>query len=135
MHARPLVIGILPGEGSGPEVVAAARDVLEAAAETFNLSLRIEVGGDVGCASAEHTGEYLSDEVAEFCSNIFDCHGAIVAGAAGGRFVYDMRRRFQLFYKINPLRSYPELRDVCRLKMASAPIDILLVRENLQGIY
>ncbi len=58
-----------------------------------------------------------------------------MAGAVGGRFVYDMRRRFQLYYKLNPLRSFPELTGACRLKMRDQPIDILVVRENLGGIY
>jgi 3-isopropylmalate dehydrogenase len=76
----------------------------------------------------------LSKEGAKFCEDIFARGGTILAGAAGGRFVYDMRRRFQLYYKLNPLRSYRELAGVSRLK-ASEPIDILVVRENLGGLY
>ena len=132
---RPFVVGILRGEGSGPEVIDAACNVLDAVAESRRLNFCIKTGGDIGLLSAELTGEFLTDEVAEFCREIFADGGAIMAGAAGGRFVYDMRRRFDLYYKLNPLRSYPELRDVCRIKLLAKPLDILVVRENLQGVY
>jgi 3-isopropylmalate dehydrogenase len=133
--ARPFVVGILRGEGSGPELIDAACHVLDAVAESCRLNFCIKPGGDIGFLSAERTGEFLTDEVAEFCRKIFAAGGAIMAGAAGGRFVYDMRRRFELYYKLNPLRSYPELRDVCRIKLPAKPLDILVVRENLQDLY
>ena len=132
---RPFAVGILKGEGRGPELIDAACNVLDAVAETCRLNLCIKTGGDIASLSAKRTGEFLTDEVAQFCREIFADGGAILAGAAGGRFVYDMRRRFELYYKLNPLRSYPELRDVCRIKLPAKPLDILLVRENLQDIY
>lgn len=133
--SRPFTVGVLPGEGSGPELIDAALDVLEAVCENRGLKLLVETGGDIGSLSARRTGEYLSGEVVDFCRKIFRAGGAILAGAAGGRFVYDMRRQFNLYYKLNPLRSYQELRDVCRIKLPAKAIDVLLVRENLQGIY
>jgi len=132
---RPFVVGILRGEGSGPELIDAACSVLDAVAESCRLNFCVKTGGDIGFLSAERTGEFLTDEVAEFCREIFADGGAIMAGAAGGRFVYDMRRRFDLYYKLNPLRSYSELRDVCRIKLPAKPLDILVVRENLQDVY
>jgi len=131
----PLRVGVLRGEGSGPELIDAALRVLKGVAENRGLKFQIETGGEIGSLSARRNGEYLSGEVIEFCRKIFDVGGAILAGPAGGRFVYDMRRRFNLYYKLNPLRSYQELRDVCRIKLPVKPINVLLVRENLQGIY
>jgi len=131
----PFRVGVLRGEGSGPELIDAALRVLEAVTENRGLKFQIETGGEIGSLSARRNGEYLSGEVIEFCRKIFDVGGAILAGPAGGRFVYDMRRRFNLYYKLNPLRSYQELRDVCRIKLPVKPINVLLVRENLQGIY
>lgn len=131
---RPFVVGILRGEGSGPELVDAACTVLDAVAESCGLDFHVETCGRIGWRAVQR-GEYLSEEVAEFCREVFASGGAIVAGAAGGRFVYDMRGRFELFYKLNPLRSYPELRGICRIKLGREPLDVLLVRENLQGIY
>ena len=133
-NSRPFVVGILRGEGSGPELIDSARNVLDAVAERCGLDFHVETGWQIGWRAAQ-CGEHLSEEAAEFCREIFAAGGAIVAGAAGGRFVYDLRGRFELFYKLNPLRSYPELRGICRIKVGREPLDILLVRENLQGIY
>ncbi len=131
----PFRVGVLRGEGSGPELIDAALRVLKGVTENGGLKFQIETGGEIGSLSARCNGEYLSGEVIEFCRKIFDVGGAILAGPAGGRFVYDMRRRFNLYYKLNPLRSYQELRDVCRIKLPAKLINVLLVRENLQGIY
>ena len=133
--SRPFVVGVLRGEGSGPELIDAALRVLNAVTESRGLEVRIETGGEIGSLAVRRSGEYLSGEVIEFCRKIFNGGGAILAGAVGGRFVYDMRRQFGLYYKLNPLRSYYELRDACRLKLPAKPIDVMLVRENLQGIY
>ena len=116
-------------------MIEATCKVLHTVEATYCLPIRIEIGGEIGIPAALHCGKYLSDEVADFCHNIFQFNGAILAGAAGGRFVYDLRRRFHLYYKLNPLRSYPELREVCRIKLPVRPVDILVVRETLQGIY
>jgi len=128
-------VGVLPGEGSGPEVVAAALQVLEATATTFGFELRTNIGGAVGMTAKHQCNRYLSEEVSEFCGTLFEIVGAILAGAAGGRFVYDLRKQFQLYVKLNPLRSYPELSHVCRVKLPARPVDILLLRENLQDLY
>jgi isocitrate/isopropylmalate dehydrogenase len=91
---RCFVVGILKGEGSGPELIDAACNVLDAVAETCGIDFRIKTGGNIASRSTECPGGYLSDAVAEFCRAVFADGGAVMAGATGGRFVYDMRRRF-----------------------------------------
>jgi 3-isopropylmalate dehydrogenase len=108
-ETQTVIVGAIDGEGSGP--------------------------GEVGTASAKRTGNCLPPEIIDFCSRVFSRGGAILAGAAGDRFVYEMRRRFTLSYKLNPLRSYPELSAVSRLKPSPEVLDVLLVRENLAGLY
>jgi 3-isopropylmalate dehydrogenase len=131
---RAALIGVLPGEGASPEVVEASLAVLRAADEKLGLGLRFERGGRIGTQSYADCGRYLSDEVATFCSDIFSRGGAILAGAAGGRFVYDTRKRFDLYYKINPIRSFPELKGSRRLVL-DREVDLLVVRENKSGLY
>jgi 3-isopropylmalate dehydrogenase len=129
----PCLVGILRGEGSGPEVIDAACHVLEAVASQSGIALQLETHDDAR-RPAKAASNHLSEEVVEFCNEIFARGGAILTGAAGGRFVYDMRKRFQLYYKLNPLRSYPELASVSRLKPVEG-VDILVVRENLGDLY
>src|SRR5438477_10284369 len=108
--SRPLRVGVLRGEGSAPELIDAALRVLEAVSENRGLKLEVERGGDIGSLSARRTGDYLSGEIVEFCRKRFEEGGAILAGAAGGRFVYDIPRGMKLCYDLNTSRSYPELR-------------------------
>jgi len=115
-------------------VIDAACHVLETVASQCGIDLRLEVFEGPGSSAGTGESKHLSREAARFCDEIFARDGAILAGAAGGRFVYDMRTRFQLYYKLNPLRSYRELAGVGRLKATEA-VDILLVRENLGGLY
>ena len=60
----------------------------------------------------------------------------MLAGAGGGRFVYDLRRRFDLYCKISPLQPREPLRDAGRLKPeAVSGADVLIMRENAGGEY
>ena len=129
-------IGVLPGEGVGPEVVAAALEVLAAAQSASGARLEICSGGAIGRDAELMTGRALTDEVAAFCAGIFEEGGAILCGPGGGRFVYDMRRRFDLFCKISPLKPVTALLEAGRLKARVLEgVDILVVRENVGGVY
>jgi len=132
---RTPLVGVVPGEGSAPEVIDATCHVLRAVAQRGDIDLRLRYCPTNDYLCTRNCRANLSDELAMFVSETFGAGGAILAGAVGGRFVYEMRRRFQLYYKLNPLRSYRELSNVCRLKLNSEAIDIVLVRENLEGIY
>src|SRR5262245_8876513 len=103
--AGPILIGVLPGEGIGPEVVAAALDVLKAIAPRTGLAIEISEGGLIGRAAERISGTSLPEDVIQFCENVFERGGAILHGAGGGRFVYELRKRFDLFFKISPLQA------------------------------
>ena len=138
--ARPpaagrLEIGVLPGEGIGPEVVAAALSVLSAV-ETGGARFEVSTGGPIGRDAEVLSGRALTEEVTAFCEGVFAGGGAVLAGPGGSRFVYDLRRRFDLFCKLSPLRPIDPLLDAGRLKNAGvAGTDILIVRENVGGEY
>ena len=131
-QATPL-IGVLPGEGCGPELTRHALEMLAAASPPE--APEVEVGGVIGRRALGSTGTALPGDVIRFCRGIFDRGGAILAGAGGDRFVYDARREFRLSAKLNPLHSFEELRDCGRWRPSSAPVDVLVVRENLGGLY
>jgi 3-isopropylmalate dehydrogenase len=134
--SRRVLIGVLNGEGIGTEVIGAALRVARATADKFGFEIQLETGGAIGLESKRKHATELSSEVMDFCADIARRGGAILSGPGGGRYVYQLRRHFRLCYKINPLQSFAELAGACRLKVASAsPADIVLVRENLEGIY
>ena len=115
-------VGVLPGEGVGPEVLAAALEVLSAA-EAGGARFTIKTGGPIGRDAEVLSGKALTEEVAGFCAELFGAGGAVLAGPGGSRFVYDLRQRFDLFCKLSPLRPVPALQEAGRLKGSSVEIN------------
>lgn len=133
---EPRRIGVLAGEGSGPEIVGVALDVLAAVSAATGASFEVRAGGAIGIDAEREAGVALTDSVAGFCAETFAAGGAILAGAGGGRFVYDLRRRFDLFCKLNPIRTWRALGEVTRLRCRQPDdVDVLVVRENVGGVY
>ncbi len=134
--AGPLVIGILQGEGIGPEVTRAALEVLDAVTARTGLVIEICEGGRIGREAEQAFGTSLPEDVIEFCASVFARGGAILHGAGGGRFVYELRKRFDLFFKISPLQIAYGVPQASPLKPdAVHGLDILMTRENTGGIY
>jgi 3-isopropylmalate dehydrogenase len=129
------VIGVLQGEGIGPEVVRAALDVLDAV-RFPGLTLEICDGLPIG-REAEHIhGTSLPEGVVKFCEDVFARGGAIMHGAGGRRFVYELRTCFDLFFKISPLQISDGVPQASPLKPGVVHgLDILATRENTGGIY
>ena len=131
------VVGVLRGEGIGPEVIDAALVVLRAVASYSSAQFDLRFGGAIGQEAERLSGQALSEEVITFCREVFAANGAVLAGPGGGRFVYDLRRTFDLFCKINPIVVSQELNQQPAPPDGSQPpnIDIVVVRENLGGVY
>jgi 3-isopropylmalate dehydrogenase len=130
------LVGVLPGEGVGPEVVSAALHVLAALEAADGPAFDLREGGAIGLEAEAQHGKPLPDEVESFCADVFASGGAVLAGAGGGRFVYDLRDRFDLFYKLSPLQVSDELAAAGRFRPDHVRgVDILVVRENASGFY
>jgi len=132
-------IAVIPGDGTGPEVVHEGRKVLDAVAGRFGLTFRYEEF-DFGGARYLRTGETLPDSgLAEL--RRFD---AIYLGAIGHPDVKPgilekgilLKARFALDQYINlrPVKLYPNVETPLRDK-GSTDIDFVIVRENTGGIY
>ena len=76
MHAD---IVVLPGDGIGPEVTAAAVSVLKAAARRYGHTFRFETRL-IGGAAIDATGESLPEETKAACL----ASDAVLLGAVGG---------------------------------------------------
>lgn len=136
---RTYRIAVIPGDGTGPEVVREGLKVLDAAARATGLKLDLEhydLGGDRYLS----TGEILPDSVLKELRG-FD---AIFLGAIGHPEVQPgilekgllLRLRFELDQYINlrPVKLYPNVD--CPLKdKGPEDIDFVVVRENTEGLY
>lgn len=138
--AEQRTIGILAGDGIGPEVVAVATEVLLVVSEQAGLGLRLETGLLGGCA-IEARGTPLPAETIRICEK----SGAVLVGAVGGPLwdhlpgrqnpglggLLKLRQDFGLFANLRPGISY--VQD--QLRVGTEPVDILLVREAIGGAY
>ena len=73
-------------------------------AEATGLRVEVCEGGVIGRDAERASGTALSAEVTRFCEEVFARGGAILSGPGGGRYVYDLRKQFDLFLKLSPLR-------------------------------
>ncbi len=132
-------IAVLPGDGTGPEVVVEGKKVLEAAAKTFGFKLEFETF-DFGGDRYLKTGEVLPDTAVDDMKK-FD---AIFLGAIGHPDVKPgvlekgilLRLRFELDQYINlrPVKLYPGVETPLKDK-GPEHIDYIVVRENSGGLY
>ena len=141
MSARVVV---LPGDGVGPEVTAAATDVLRAASSKAGLEIDVREAL-IGGAAFDATGSPLPDETIDACR----AADAVLLGAVGGPKWADvpvdrrpeagllgLRKTLGLFANLRPVRTLPFLADASPLKSAKlANVDIMVVRELTGGIY
>jgi 3-isopropylmalate dehydrogenase len=130
------MIGVLEGTGIGPHVVRASLQVLQAVEQAMGLKFEVRQGGLIGEEAAASCGQWLPDDTAVFCADVFQAGGAILSGPGGGRYVYDLRRRFDLFCKFVPVQPAPELASAGRIAPCFLKdVDLLIVRDNTGGVY
>jgi 3-isopropylmalate dehydrogenase len=132
-------IAVIPGDGTGPEVVAEGIKVLEAVAAKYNFGLQFstyDIGGDHYLA----TGETISDQQLDSLAQ----RDAIFLGAIGHPEVQPgvlekgilLKTRFTLdqYVNLRPVKLYEGVYTPVKDKQAE-DIDFVVVRENTEGIY
>ncbi|MFC1485629.1 isocitrate/isopropylmalate family dehydrogenase [Candidatus Latescibacterota bacterium] len=132
----PYLVGVLGGEGIGPEVIAATLTVLKALESSGPDRFEVNYQDVIRSDPEPATESILSDEAAAFCQSIFSRNGAVLTGPLGGRVVYDLRKELDLFCKISPIKVYGELSAAGRMNnQYTQDVDILIIRENTSGAY
>ncbi|MBV7255516.1 3-isopropylmalate dehydrogenase [Pacificimonas sp. WHA3] len=131
---------LLPGDGIGPEVIAEAETVLNAAALDIAVH-RAPFGG----ASIDRHGAAITDETLARAL----ASDAVLTGAVGGpqwsSQPYDnrpesgllkLREAMQVFANLRPARCFAALADASSLKRHLVEgLDIMFVRELVGGVY
>lgn len=133
-------IGVIPGDGIGPELVDSARAVLDAVcADGPRLDYRYEDGG---AATYARTGTALADDAV---ARIRDEYAAVLKGPVGlpeirrpdgteaGVLGGILRVGLDLYANVRPIRLFPG--TATPLRRDIGPIDYVIVRENTEGLY
>lgn len=132
-------IAVIPGDGTGPEVIHEGLKVLKALGKSQGLSFEW-VHYDLGGERYKKTGDILPDSVLSELRRM----DAIYLGAIGHPDVKPgilekgllLRLRFELDQYINlrPIKLYPNV--LCPLRdKGPQEIDFVVVRENTEGLY
>ena len=121
-------ICVIPGDGIGLEVTPAAQRVLEATGLDFEFTET-----EAGWATFEKTGKSVPDETLErvkesdaTLAGAFTSPSKKVEGHFGA--IRYMRRQLELYANLRPAKSRP-------VEGCFEGIDMLMVRENTQGLY
>ncbi len=137
--ARSYQLAVIPGDGTGPEVIREGLKVLEAVSNLAGFDVEL-IPYDLGGERYLKTGEALPDSVVEELKRV----SAIYLGAIGHPDVKPgilekgilLRLRFELDQYINlrPVKLYPGVWTPLKDK-GPEQIDFVVVRENTEGIY
>jgi 3-isopropylmalate dehydrogenase len=130
---------VLPGDGIGPEIVAASLGVLEASSTKFGLGLSFEED-DVGFKSLEKHGTTLRESVLDRARNDFDgvilgtqSHADYPAPEKGGRNVSaGFRIGLDVYANVRPARTRPFITSNMR---PGKTMDLVIMRECTEGFY
>lgn len=137
-------ITLLPGDGIGPEIVDATRQVLEAverkSEHTFTFSTHL-----IGGIAIDETGVPLPDDTIVACRS----SDAVLLGAVGGpkwddptaevrpeQGLLGMRKALKLFANLRPVKPFRGLEGASPLRPERLRgVDLVFVRELTGGIY
>ncbi len=132
-------IALVPGDGTGPEVVAEAVKVVKSAAKRAGFGLSFKTF-DFGGERYKKTGETLSDKDVDTLRD----YDAILLGAIGHPDVapgilekgilLKMRFALDLYVNLRPVKLLPGVETPLKDK-GPKEINYVVVRENTEGLY
>ena len=142
-------IGVISGDGIGPEVVTEAKKVLDKVGEKYGHKFNYEEILMGGC-SIDATGVPLTDEAIAAAK----ASDAVLMGSIGGNTqtspwyqlppdrrpeagLLKLRKSLNLFANLRPAYLYEELKEACPLRdsIIGDGFDMMIMRELTGGLY
>ena len=135
---------LLPGDGVGPEIIAAAQTVMAAAETRFGFTVNTDMRL-IGGAAIDAYGTPLRGEDLDRCNQA----DAVLLGAVGGpkwddptakvrpeQGLLQLRKGMGLFANLRPVAVMPALADHAPIKPELLRgVDLMVVRELTGGVY
>ena len=142
-------VGVISGDGIGPEIVKEAKKVLDKVGSEFGHEFEYEEILMGGC-SIDATGVPLTDEAIEAAK----ASDAVLMGSIGGNTstspwytlppnlrpeagLLKLRKALNLFANLRPAYLYEELKEACPLRedIIGDGFDMMIMRELTGGLY
>jgi methanogen homoisocitrate dehydrogenase len=118
-------LALIPGDGIGPEVCEALIHILEVVDLEFDYTM-VQAGN----ACYQETGNTIPDEtisaVKKTDATLF---GAVTTVPGHKSAIITLRKELDLFANLRPVKSYPGVNCLFN------DLDMLIVRENTEGLY
>ncbi|HXG07594.1 MAG TPA: isocitrate/isopropylmalate family dehydrogenase, partial [Nitrososphaera sp.] len=120
-------ISLIRGDGIGPELIAAAKKILETISDKSSTKFDIsEV--DAGDAALAKHGKALPEWTIDAIRKSQACLKGPV-GETAADVIIVLRRMFDLYANVRPAKSYPNIPSL------SNKVDLVIVRENTEDVY
>jgi len=132
-------IGVIPGDGTGPEVIAEGLRVLKAVAEKTDSKYNL-IHYDFGGERYLKTGETLPDSAIEELGQLDSIylgaigHPDVQPGILEKGILLNLRFSLDLYVNLRPVKLYPGV-DTPLKDKGPEHIDFVVVRENTEGVY
>lgn len=137
-------VTLLPGDGIGPEITAATKDVLSALCERYGFHLELKEAL-IGGAAIDATNDPFPDESLKQCQ---DSDSILLACIGGYKWdnnprelrpetgLLKMRKELGLFANLRPAKVLPQLIEASTLKREVVEgVDVMVVRELTGDVY
>lgn len=127
MSDTPVKIGLIRGDGIGPEITQATLRVLDAAGANLEYEELL-----AGQTATDEVGVPMPDATVERARELgIVLKGPMTTPVGGGHTSPNvmLRRKMDLYANVRPVRALPGLRCV------APEADMVIVRENTEGLY
>ena len=132
-------IAVIPGDGTGPEVVAEGLKVLKAASEKYKFKYDLQhydLGGDRYLRTQETLPPSVLDELRKVDAIFLGAigHPDVKPGILEKGILLEIRFQLEQYINLRPVKLYPGVETPLKDK-SPEDIDFVVVRENNEGAY
>lgn len=141
-------LALIPGDGTGPEVMSVAKDILSTVSTRMNINFELT---EFNCGALQYkkTKKEWEEGAFEFCRDEAD---AILLGAvglpgvvlesganAGSGVIFKLRFDLDLYANVRPIKLFPHIKhNISGSTINIWPaenVDLVIIRENTEGLY
>lgn len=132
-------IAVVPGDGTGPEVIKEALKAIETASEGFGFNVALshfDIGGERYLKTGETLPGDVLEQLRETDAILFGAvgHSDVEPGILEQDILLRLRRELDQYINLRPVKLHPGVRSPIA-DVSPEDVDFVVVRENSEGLY